>query len=336
MNFENMPHEHVLAGLLKNLLQATQIVSSHPLESLPDVAEELDDEAEYTKKKRFIQTIISGDDDKKEKIKESDASYTLRRVSITPVHKLKNVMFKRMLLKLIQNFYDERIKERNSQDNFCDFVYNVLLKRYIMKKAAESKYHHLLASCVKYKSILRVKVFGRFLGLYDEFDSDDLQFYIDCLVFLQNSPSGIFNIPSDSIESIYFPYIRCVECIKQFEKYLPISQIPIIKVNLEKMKKDDKQNKQTVVDIDEFLEQLIETHNDNNKSTKHFKFRIKNNFCLFLVYMGQQIWMMMGIYNIKNLNYLWDSYLKYHLLKPKQKGYLMNMLKLFYQKKMKK
>ena len=265
-----MPHENLLNGLMKNLLQASQIVISHPLESLPDVEEGNDEEAEFTKKKKIIQTILHGSDIDKEKTKESEASNTLRKVSLTPMHRLRNVMFKKMLLKLIMYFYEERMKERNVQETFCDFIFGVLLKKYIMKKAAESKYHHLLASCVKYKSIIRVRVFGRFLGLYDEFDSGDLTFYIECMQFLQSSPSGIFNNPTENIESILVPYVRCVECIKFFEKLLPKNEIPAIRGNLERMKREDKQNKQGVVDIDEFLEQLMESHNDHNKSTRHF------------------------------------------------------------------
>ena len=265
-----MPHENVLSGLMKNLLQASQIVTSHPLETLPDVEEANDEDAEFTKKKKIIQTIIHGTDIDKEKIKESEASNTLRKVSLTPMHRLRNVMFKKMLLKLVLYFYDERMKERNVQESFCDFIFGVLLKKYIMKKAAESKYHHLLASCVKYKSIIRVRVFGRFLGLYDEFDSEDLTFYIECLQFLQNSPSGIFATSPENIDSILVPYVRCMECIKYFEKILPKNEIPAIRGKLEKMKREDKLNKLGVVDIDEFLEQLVESHNDHNKSTKHF------------------------------------------------------------------
>ena len=269
LNYENMPHSHVLSGLLKNVLQATQIVKSHILETLPN-AEEIEEEAEFSKKKKILQTIIAAEDDKKEKIKETEACNTLRRVSIIPVHRLKNVMFKKMVLKLILNFYDERVKEKGGNENFCDFVYNILLKKYMMKKAAENKFHHLLASCVKYKFITRVRVFGRFLGLYDEFDSNDLQFYIDCLIFLQNSPSGVFNVPSDSLDSVMVPYVRCVECIKYFENFLSKKDLPLLKSRLDKMKKDDKLNKSGVVDIDEFLEILIETHNDHNKNTKNF------------------------------------------------------------------
>lgn len=260
---------HLLNGLMKNLNQASQIVTSHPLENLPDLDETIDEEAEYSKKRKIIQTIIHGEGDKG-KVKESEASNTLRKVSSTPIHKLRNVMFKKMLLKLISNFYEERIKERNVQENFCDFVYGAILRKYFMKKAAESKYHHLLASCVKYKSIIRVRVFGRFLGLYEEFDSDDLSFYIECLQFLQNSPSGVFSYFSENIENILIPYVRCLECIKYFEKFLPKNEIPAIRGKLERMKREDKQNKLGVVDIDEFLEQLVESHNDHNKSTKHF------------------------------------------------------------------
>ena len=45
LNYENMPHSHVLSGLLKNVLQATQIVKSHILETLPN-ADEIEEEAE--------------------------------------------------------------------------------------------------------------------------------------------------------------------------------------------------------------------------------------------------------------------------------------------------
>lgn len=270
LNFEDIPHSHVLSGLLRNLTQASQIISSHPLESLPDTVEEVEEETEILKKRKIIQAVISPEDEKKERLKESDAANTLRKVSHTPVHKLKNVMFKKMLLKLILYFYEERMKESLCNEHFCDFVYNSLMKKYIMKRAAESKYHHLLASCVKYKSIIRVRVFGRFLGLYEGFDSDDLQFYIECFQFFQGSQPSEKTVFSESLEIVWVHYSKCVECIKYYERVLPKSEIPTIKLKLEKMKKDDRTSKQAVVDLDEFLEQLVETHNDHNKSTKHF------------------------------------------------------------------
>jgi hypothetical protein len=49
-----MPHSYILEGLLKNLFQATQVIASHPLESLPDVADDIDEEIESLKKKNLF------------------------------------------------------------------------------------------------------------------------------------------------------------------------------------------------------------------------------------------------------------------------------------------
>jgi hypothetical protein len=57
LNYENMPHSHVLSGLLKNVLQATQIVKSHILETLPN-AEEIEEEAEFSKKRKFCRQLL--------------------------------------------------------------------------------------------------------------------------------------------------------------------------------------------------------------------------------------------------------------------------------------
>lgn len=271
MDFENMPHKNLLTGLLKNLIQAQLIISKHPLDSLPEPFEEVEEDLdETTKKKKILQTIIGNEDEKKLKFSQSEAFLMMQRVSSTPSHRLKNVMFKKMLLKLILLCYDEKFKEKSTCENFCDFVFSILLKKYMMRKAAESKYHHLLASCVKYKSISRVRVFARFLGLYNAFDLDDLSFYMESYEFLQNSPSGVFNQTGEGLEIIYVPYIRCVECIKYYEKNLPKSTLSLLRMKLEKMRKIDKSNRLGVVDIDEFLEQLVETYNDFNKSTKDF------------------------------------------------------------------
>ena len=270
MNFENMPHCNILTGLLRNVAQAVGIVSKHPLDSLINVPEDEEEEYEENKKKKILQTIVGNDEERKAKHTQSEATIVLQTISTTPSYRLKNVMFKKMLLKLVLLCYEEKFKDKSTCDVFCDFVYSVLAKKYMMKKAAESKYHHLLASCVKYKSISRVRVFARFLGLYDAFDNDDLIFYMECFEFLQNSPSGVFLPVQDFIEVIYVPYIRCIECIKYYEKILPKKGVAVLRLKLDKMRRLDKANRLGVVDIDEFLEQMVETYNEFNKSTKDF------------------------------------------------------------------
>lgn len=267
-----MPHSNVLSGLMKNIALAVTMISKHPLETLPDTPEDPSPQSLYNKeepkKTKFLQVIV--DETRRLKSPHSEASSVLQKISSTPVHKLKNVMFKKMLLKLVYIFYDERIKDRNNSSYFYDFVFMVLVKKYMMKKAAESKFHHLLASCAKYKSIPRVRLFGRFMGLYHGLDNDDLNFYIECIEFLQNSPSGTLSVLQDLPEIVTVPYVRCIECLKYHEKSLPKTGTMILRMKLDKMRRNDNINRLGVVDMDEFLEQVIEIYSEFNKSTKNF------------------------------------------------------------------
>ena len=255
---------------MKNVIQVNNAVQKNPLEHIPDlIHQSIEDENEEIKKKKYLDKIVNSDEVKKTNLEMSEGDLILQKITNTPSHKLKNVMFKKMLLKYINIFYEELLKEENNCEHFCDFVYNLLIRKYSMKKAADSKFSHLLSSCIKYKSITRIRVFARFLGLYDSFDHEDLIFYIDCLNYLQTSPSGT-SIPQESLESLQIPYIRCVECIKFYEKSLPSSGLSNLRIKLDKMRHPDKLNRFGAVDIDEFLEQIVETYNDFNKSTKNF------------------------------------------------------------------
>ncbi len=44
-----------------------------------------------------------------------------------------------------------------------------------------------MESCVEHKDILRVRMFGRFLGLYEEYTFDELKTYLDVLEYLRNA-----------------------------------------------------------------------------------------------------------------------------------------------------
>ncbi len=43
-----------------------------------------------------------------------------------------------------------------------------------------------MAGCVLHSQVLRVRMFGRFLGLYDVYSHDQLKCYVDTLDYLQN------------------------------------------------------------------------------------------------------------------------------------------------------
>lgn len=265
MSYENMPHSKVLNLIYNSLNQVLKFLIKHPLEKVKDFQDEdinEDENSPLRKKIKLIQTVVPNEDEIKTlKAVTNDALAIIGKVISTPIHKLKNVMFKKNVLKLITHFYEERAVENElvKGEHFGVYVFDVLVRKFIMKKAAENRFNHLLASCMKYKTIQRIRLFGRFIGLYDQLDSEDLNFYLECFSFLNNSLSGKTVINLESNENHVIPYIRCIECIKHFEKLLPKNGMNVLKENLEKNKRFDKSNKFGVVDTEDFLENIVAT-----------------------------------------------------------------------------
>ena len=247
-----------------NISEALENIVHHPLEKMIVVENQEDEESRQTK---LFQAVI--EEDKKDK-KESNSKAIILKVAKTPLHKLNNVMFKKMLIRFINFFFEEKSKTTEKFESFGDFVLSCLYKKYMMKKAADSRFHHLLSSCMKYNQIPRVRIFSRFLGLYDEFDQEDLDFYIDCCNFFKQSSIG-FNLPNTEItENILVPYIKCVEFIKSVNKSISAENIQMLKEDLEKLKKTDKQSQKNLVNFDEFLEKAVEYFSFYKRTTRNF------------------------------------------------------------------
>ena len=184
---------------------------------------------------------------------------TVKRIGITPSFKLKSVMFKKMLLKLITYFYEERSKE-TEKNELSVFVFTSLMRKYMMKRAAQNRFKHLLSSCMKYKSISRVRLFGRFLGLYDYLDISCLDLYLSSVENLKTALSGKVFVNQDTAERHYTSYTKCVEFIKQLNKNIFHRDVSRVSSKLEKIKISDGKNKNFTVDIDEFLEIILEIY----------------------------------------------------------------------------
>ncbi|OMJ90069.1 hypothetical protein SteCoe_7650 [Stentor coeruleus] len=261
---QDLPHMGILNALSRGLKKALTIISSSQIEGLPDSADGED------KKKRLLTNIIPAEEAKNILSNyEIESTMMIRKIGMIPAFRLKQAMFKKMLLKLITNFYDERSKDLSSKADFGLSVFASLMKKYIMKKAATNRFKHLLSSCMKYKHISRVRLFGRFIGLYGFFDSNDLNLYLTSLPNLKASLQGKLFTNFDNAERHFTLYSRCVESIKLMSKSLPEDEIFELSNKLEHIKIFDKATRTTYVDIDEFLELVIEkyhTHKNENYS----------------------------------------------------------------------
>ena len=240
-------------------------ISSNQAE-IPDSSDKEIDE----KKKKLLLNIVPSEELREISEFEILATTMIRKIGMTPSYKLKHAMFKKMLLKILTSFYDDRLKEISNKTEFGIFIFTCLMKKYMMRKAAQNRFKHLLSSCVKYKSISRVRLFGRFIGLYDAFDIDDLNLYLTTSNTLQASLTGKIFSNHDSSEKHFTLYSRCVECVKLLNKSLPAKEIMELNQKLDSLKIIVPNVKLGIVDVDEFLELLIERYHFHKNESYNF------------------------------------------------------------------
>lgn len=266
---QDLPHSNILNAVSAGISRALTIITSSPLESM-SAAEVNEGENEEKGKKLLINIIGSEEEKMIYSEHEIVASMMIRKIGMTPAFKLKHAMFKKMLLKLITSFYEDKIKDPTSKIEYGVYVYSLLMKKYMMKKAAQNRFKHLLSSCVKYKNINRVRIFGRFIGLYGAFDLNDLNFYLTNAQNLKLGLAGKLFVNSETSEQHLTQYGRCLECLKYVSKSFPPTETQDLYHKLDLMKHVDKQSKITVVDIDEFLEVVIEKHHSHKSESYTF------------------------------------------------------------------
>ena len=242
------PYAELFPKLLKTVSSAVSMVSS--MEKTSDFNKDLKD--------------IKIND----KTIQTEAGMLLQRISNTPILELKNIMSKNILLSLIQTIYEEKRKENLPDTNFCDFVFVFLVKKFT--SLAKNYYEHLLSSCRKYKFFARIRVFARFLGLYEPFNEEDLKFYLKSFDILSKPGLNPTQTTSEPLEINTIPYVKCIECIKHYEQTFSRTEMLMLRMKLDEMKKPHKTNRLGIVDIDEFLEKIVEINKEFKKSTKNF------------------------------------------------------------------
>ena len=68
----------------------------------------------------------------------------------------------------------------DSSISMIEFFHDFIFNKYGLQKVAEKKFYSMLAGCVQFKKTnSRIRLFGRFLNLYEELTLQDLRFYFD-------------------------------------------------------------------------------------------------------------------------------------------------------------
>lgn len=186
-----------------------QLPNSNPIPSLFKFSQ-----ISPKKKAKLYNNIIS-----KSRKKLNQAEALTRKIRSTSTDKLHNIMMKKILLNLITSIYQERIdlarsNPQISNTDFCNFVWDSLTKRYGVLNVVKRKYNLILSTCMKYASISRINLFGRFLKLYDGLDTQDLNICMQCIEYVNNG--SIVRNAIDYSEVVLVSYNRVLEAFKNY------------------------------------------------------------------------------------------------------------------------
>ena len=200
----------------------------------------------------------------------------VQKIKNTPQHKLKKILVKKILLKFITQFYESKQQKRSidlegsKKQELSQHVLEVLSNKYGPGKIAESKFAQISSTCIKYKHIKRVKLFGRFLKLFDEFDNEDLETFLDFQSFLKNSTNKEY-INAEYSDQFLISYEKAIDLFKsQLLQKISDSERKSIKLWIESNKFTDSLYRSQVIDQDTYLEFILEINHSKKYAKVNF------------------------------------------------------------------
>lgn len=170
-------------------------------------------------------------------------------LEIRAMDKVRSEMSIKSLMKAINSVYLEKTTLSKENINYikyetCMILYDMLMNRYGLKIVAENKFKQIVFSSYFYKdSYIRVKNFIRFLGLEDDYQVEDWNFYLNCIDAIEycNIGKNIFN--EDTAVDHYSMLPRVIQCVHTiFDGKLPENVIEKILEVVQNMKIEETQN----------------------------------------------------------------------------------------------
>jgi hypothetical protein len=141
--------------------------------------------------------------------------------------------------------------------------YEILLNRYGNKAFAKKKLISLLAAGLAHQKIPRIHIFIGLMGLTNDLEEEDANFYIRSVGYMQQLKMGVNIKNSDTAEKHYIPYVRALEACKlYFQASLPKEMYTEFIKKLEKYKEVDKTklNSNGIIEIDTCLLHMLEEY----------------------------------------------------------------------------
>ena len=241
------------------------------LGSSPRMADALN--TAYKAKKARLKSVNS--------TRRKNAISILELVKHNKEKKVKAYLPAKQTLKCITLIYNEKLKEfrlRQTKNDqlFIEYIYDFYIKSFGFISIAEPKLIAFLISLKNYAKKSRVCLFGKFLGLdaNEEYNTEELNKYIEGLEFLATSNMGHSLINSDMESEHLCTYIRGLEFLKKFCEEMNVSPSDTmdLRKEMDKLRQDHSVGniRMQVVNVDSFLEIVVRKYRQIIGNTKQF------------------------------------------------------------------
>ena len=189
--------------------------------------------------------------------------------SSNKIKKLTNMTYNKLSIQISNYFNICLSKGLDNFESFGIFVYTELFQKYSIKQFANRKFKSLVACCIKHSSSAKAQTFLRMLGggkciSLSSFNHFECKLVMKLYEFMFNDKTGILT-DSGSTETIYYPTIRALECIKQhFENLMPRAQLSKLFKSIEELSKTDPDliNSKGLIDIHCFVLTSVQSYQD--------------------------------------------------------------------------
>jgi TolA-binding protein len=260
-NFEKKVEENVIQDVPVSI----PISLTQPLPRSEDKKRSLKENRQLTFKLRNNMTVAQ------HITENSPIEYILEHLSqqsSNKIKKLTNMTYNKLSMQ-ISNYMNLCLsKGLDSLESYPIFVYTEMFQKYSIKQFANRKFKSLAACCIKHSSSSKAQIFLRMIGggqciSLASFNLFECKLILKFYEFMFNDKTGIIS-EAGSIETIFYPTIRALECTKLLEGLIPKHQIAKLNKSIEEMSKSDPEliNSKGLIDIHAFILESIQSYQD--------------------------------------------------------------------------
>lgn len=134
--------------------------------------------------------------------------------------KIRSITLIKLINSLISDYFSQMKDDLIPQTQpLFIYIYDYFsIKHGGIKKVVETKYKQMLTACSHHRSIPSIRLFCRFLGLFDPLEIEFFRTYITILDLLSKYSRLGVDIPSTDFEDQQIPAVRCLEVISSYFK----------------------------------------------------------------------------------------------------------------------